>query len=237
MPLPEILMPAALPPWLAAGHERQEAPLYAHAPMSTGHSRTRRVFTAAERFQAASMELTQAQLTAFHEWFENTLQAGLLRFAAQFQDLGPALVWFDAQLLGYVSRRLPQGGRSVLECQLVLRGAPSLTGPDLTTATDVTVVRLIGRARLEIEATAEDLTEVELTGGVGGTAADLSVIELDGFVGDPFPIDAILLEDGDALLTETGDFLLIESGTSTDTLFTEDGEALETEDGAALSVE
>lgn len=128
MALPSITLPAGFPTWVAAGYTSEETPTHGHAAMSTGAPRSRKRYTQAERLEAVSVRLTQAQLAAWHTWHEDTLLAGRLPFSAQVYGYGGGLVWFDALLLSYTST--PQaGGMTLLQCQLVLRGDPSATGP------------------------------------------------------------------------------------------------------------
>jgi hypothetical protein len=129
MPLPTRTLPEGLPSWRVEGYEARPDALFGHAPMSTGHSRTRKRFTTPTRQERASLLLTDAQLVAFHEWHEGTLQAGLLSFAAQVCNLGEGMVWFDALLLDYSTESRPNG-KTLLSCNLLLRGYPSATGPE-----------------------------------------------------------------------------------------------------------
>jgi hypothetical protein len=128
MTLPAIVMPASLPQWLQPGYESEPEAVYAHAAMATGHARTRRRWTSADRFEKASMRLDSDQLADFHTWHESTLQAGLLPFSAPFANYGPGLRWFDTLILEYVT--VPRaGGRTLVNASLLLRGDPQLTGP------------------------------------------------------------------------------------------------------------
>lgn len=128
MTLPAITMPASLPAWLAEGYESSPGAIYGHAAMIAGHSRTRRTVTRAERREGCLLLLTAAQLPIFFEWFETTLEAGRLAFAAQVANLGPGVRWFDA-LCSYESSTPRPGGLTMIACRLVLRGPPYLSGP------------------------------------------------------------------------------------------------------------
>ena len=128
MALPSLVMPASLPGWVFAGYAEEEAALYAHAPMSTGHSRCRRRWSVSDRLLSASLILTADQVKVFHDWHENDLMAGVVPFAAKVAQMGPGFVWFDALLLKYEST--PEaGGITTIDCSLLLRGDPSPTPP------------------------------------------------------------------------------------------------------------
>ena len=129
MSLPSLTIPAGLPMWLVSGYEVAPGAVYANAAMSTGHSRTRRVYSVAERAEKASLLLTKDQLATFHAWYENDLQAGSLPFSAQFANLGPGTRWFDALMVGEYTGTPHPGGMTTVSCTLALRGSPSLTGP------------------------------------------------------------------------------------------------------------
>lgn len=128
MALPSRTMPSSLPPWQAQGYTAEPEPLFAHAAMTTGHARTRRLYTAANRRERAGLRLTPAQLPVWHAWVEDDLQAGSLPFAAQVANLGPGVRWYEALLLEWPSDPRA-GGRTLVECTLLLRGPAYLTGP------------------------------------------------------------------------------------------------------------
>ena len=128
MALPALTLPASLPMWLADGYSSQPEALYGHAEMSTGHARTRRRWTSADRREQVSMALTADQLAAWQAWHEDDLEAGLQPFSAQVGNYGPGLVWFEALVLDYTTT--PQaGGYTTLTASLLLRGEPSIEGP------------------------------------------------------------------------------------------------------------
>jgi len=114
--------------WLADGYQAVPGAVYGHAQMSVGNSRTRRMMTRAERREQCSLRLTAAQLPVFHEWFENTIKAGELPFAAQVANLGAGTRWWDA-LASYENSTPQPGGITTITCMLVLRGLPQLAGP------------------------------------------------------------------------------------------------------------
>lgn len=130
MALPAIVFPASLPMWLLAGYESEPTPRYARAEMSTGHSRTRAIYTVSKRIERVQLLLVDdQQLTVFHDWYENDLRAGLERFSARFANLGAGTRWFDAQFIEpYTSTPMP-GTVTTIAASLLLRGSPSLTGP------------------------------------------------------------------------------------------------------------
>ena len=128
MSLPAIVMPAELPAWLADGYEAAPGSIYGHAGMSIGASRTRRIVSCAERKERCSLLLTAAMLPIFHEFFEVTLEAGRLPFAARVSNLGAGVRWWSA-LASYESSTPRPGGLTTISCTLLLRGAPYASGP------------------------------------------------------------------------------------------------------------
>lgn len=128
MALPTLVMPESLPPWLATGYESSPGTVCGYASMSVGHSRTRRIFTRAERREKCLLRLASAQLPVFFNFFEVDLQAGALPFAAKVTHLGPGTRWWDA-LASYESSTPQSGGFTTIECVLILRGLPQVAGP------------------------------------------------------------------------------------------------------------
>lgn len=128
MSLPSRTMPTSLPDWRIEGYQAEPEPIFGRAPMSTGHGRTRQIYTAADRLDQASLLLWPAQLPTWFNFVEETLQAGLLPFAARVANLGPGVRWFDALLLEWATDPKPNGS-TMVAAKLLLRGSPYLTGP------------------------------------------------------------------------------------------------------------
>lgn len=129
MALPSIAMPPSLPDWLLAGYQVEPLPVFGRAPMSIGPGRSRRLWTVVERRQTASLALlSAAQLAAWHQFVEVTLQAGLLPFAGRFANTGPGVRWFDTLLLNYASAA-GQGTLTTITAELLLRGDAYRSGP------------------------------------------------------------------------------------------------------------
>lgn len=128
MPLPTLSLPAGFC-WLVDGYSSAPDPLYGQAPMTTGHSRQRRRWTVADRREKASLLLTDEQMATWHEFHEETLQAGLLPFSARFANYGPGLRWFDCLVLEYATEPRPPL-LTRLTATLLLRGEPQETGPE-----------------------------------------------------------------------------------------------------------
>ena len=86
MALPAIEMPATVPDWVTSPHDHTLSGPFADVPFVMG-SRKRRVATAGTMSIEAGMVLNEAQASAVHTWFEDTLEAGWLPFAAR--TIGP----------------------------------------------------------------------------------------------------------------------------------------------------
>lgn len=82
MPLPQLTLPVGTPAFMVAGHEIQQASQFAHPRFQTGHSRARRVWTAAEKLVGVRLRLNGAQTAAFFDWYEGPLADAGGRFSA-----------------------------------------------------------------------------------------------------------------------------------------------------------
>lgn len=150
MALPEITPPPGTPPFRVAGHAISPGSVYGDVPMGAGHGRKRRLYTQAPRDVDVSWRLTQAQMTAVHDWFENTLIVGERPFAALVANQGPGLRWWEAKWLApYKHRPLP-GGRWLVTGQLRLAGAPSAEAPGASSLSLSISVALTGSATLTV---------------------------------------------------------------------------------------
>ena len=97
MALPELTVPAGLPPFLSAPHEIELVPVFATVGFAAGHSRTRRLFTTAPRIVRVDWDLTESQMAAVDDWYEDILEAGKRQFAAQVANQGTGLLWWTAE--------------------------------------------------------------------------------------------------------------------------------------------
>ena len=130
MSLPELTLPDGTPAFLADGHSIELMPMYADVPMRTGHDRRRRVYTIVPRIVSVSLEVTAAQMLAFHTWFEGSLQAGAVEFSAQVANQGPGLLWWRARFVSpYTAEAGEGGGVFRITASLLLTGTGSVTGP------------------------------------------------------------------------------------------------------------
>lgn len=128
MPLPSRTMPSTLPEWLIDGYQAEPEPTVAHVPMTSGPGRLRPIYTAADRRERGTLRLLPAQLPVWFDFTENTLQSGLLPFAARVCNLGPGVRWFEALLLQWDTDPKPNG-RTIVTAELLLRGPAYLSGP------------------------------------------------------------------------------------------------------------
>lgn len=128
MALPSTTMPTTLPDWRVEGYQAEPEPTVAHVPMATGPGRLRPIYTAADRRETGTLKLQAGQLPTWSDFVEDTLQAGLLPFAARVANLGPGVRWFDALLLEWDTDPQPNG-TTIVVAKLLLRGSAYLTGP------------------------------------------------------------------------------------------------------------
>lgn len=85
--------------WLLDKHEEQAEDIYARTEMDIGPARLRRKYTEVPVVRKAQIFLNAEQSKRFHEWFENTLGVGQLRFQAQFHGVGQGIRWFEAEFV------------------------------------------------------------------------------------------------------------------------------------------
>lgn len=150
MALPELLLPAGTPPFLAEGHAVELLPVYADTAMRTGHARRRRIFTTSPRLVSVSLRLTPAQAAAFDAWFEGPLRVGTRPFTAIVANQGPGVRYWEATFEApYEAEALP-GGRWRVTAQLRLTGEGSATPPVPTSLVAATLVPMVGAAVITI---------------------------------------------------------------------------------------
>lgn len=132
MTLPTLTMPDSLPGWLCMPHDVSYGTPWADVAMATGAPRRRRVASGAAHVLEGALSLNPAQMQAFHDWFEDDLQAGALPFAARV--LSPAYVqeWWHARFVE-PPQLLPEaavgGVRWLVTAQLRLQGTASSEAP------------------------------------------------------------------------------------------------------------
>lgn len=184
MALPELMLPAGMPAFLANDHDLELAPLHAEVEMRTGHSLKRRVFTVADRQVGVALQLTAALMTTFEAWFETALQAGVLPFTAQVANQGAGLLYWSARFVGgsYVAVASEGGASFVVWATLRLTGDGSATPPASSSLAGDITVPLVGSAVLLLANTlAGDIT-VPLQTASNNLAGDVTVA-LSGFHG------------------------------------------------------
>lgn len=137
-----ITLPSSFPGW-DAGATIAPVDLFASVAMSTGASRRRRVYRAdkAPKNIDLSANLSKAQVLAFDEWFENSIQAGRLRFLTYIPN--PVAAWFEASFTGPYSANAQTDGYWTLACKLRLHetGAPGT--PALSMSINVALLTVV----------------------------------------------------------------------------------------------
>ena len=147
MALPELLLPDGTPAFLADGHSIELTPMYADVPTRTGHGRRRRVFTVVPRIVSVGLQLTAAQMLAFHNWFEGPLQAGAQSFSAQVANQGPGLLWWQARFVEPYTAYAGEAGASFrVRARLLLVGSGTAITPYTPAMNAATVIALVGSA-------------------------------------------------------------------------------------------
>ncbi len=82
--MPEQL-PSGVRPPLALAHARSDEPTFQKVEFAAGASRRRRVRTRAPETATLQWSLPLAEMALWHDWFEDTLEAGARSFACQVQ--------------------------------------------------------------------------------------------------------------------------------------------------------
>ncbi len=141
-------MPDGTPPFLADAHSIELTPMYADVPMRTGHDRRRRVYTIVPRQMSVALFLTQAQMLAFHQWFEGPLQAGVQWFSSQVANQGPGLLWWKTRFAEPYTAEQLELGYSRVTAKLLLVGQGSATGPYTANMTAATQIAFSGSVLL-----------------------------------------------------------------------------------------
>lgn len=177
MALPELLLPPGTPAFLADGHGIDLVPLHADTPMRTGHARRRRVYTSAPRLVSVGLQLSQAQMTAFDDWYERVLQAGALSFTAAVANQGAGLLYWQARFEGSYSAQ-PNDAAACWTVSATLRliGDGSVSAPVATSLADDVTVALVGTASLVISNSLADDVIVALLSASNQLADDVIVV-------------------------------------------------------------
>lgn len=172
MPLPEILVPAGVPPYRAQAHARRRGNLHANVPMGTGHDRKEPIRTASARFATVSARLSAAAAVRHDAWYEFTLKVGTLAFAAPLFGLGTSSPqYWSATWVAPPKYDPVGGGFYIVTGELRLTGEPSLTPPESTSA----AVEFSAPLLLTVEAFRSAYGEVEF--GLALTQAVLASVE------------------------------------------------------------
>ena len=129
MALPELTLPDGTPAFLAAGHAIELVDQYADTAVVTGHTIRRRVYTTTPRTMQVALFLTQAQATAFHEWYEGPLLGGLQYFSAQVKNQGPGLLWWKARFVEPYTAEALENRYWRITAKLLLVGDGTTTAP------------------------------------------------------------------------------------------------------------
>lgn len=131
MTLPTIRPPAGTPAFLADGLTISEDSVYASVGMASGHSRQRRRWTVTERVVPVAWLLREQRLADVDRWFNETLEAGTLPFAAPIanQGLGPRRLWWRATWISYQVEMLVGTARGRVTGSLLLVGDGYEVGP------------------------------------------------------------------------------------------------------------
>lgn len=100
-----IYWPEELPCWLLEGHEGQYEDIYARTEVCEGPARLRRMYMAVPQIRKAELFLQakdygdDSETKIFHEFFENTLDVGALRFMAPFRAFSGGTRWYECEFV------------------------------------------------------------------------------------------------------------------------------------------
>lgn len=132
MPLPQLTQPPGTPPFLAAGHAVEERAQFAPFRPTTGHSRTRRVWTASDRVTGVQLYMTTAQTAEWFDWYEGALQdnGGIFSAEVASEEETSATTWWEASFVA-PPQFIPsqQEGYWTVSGQLLLRGDGQTESP------------------------------------------------------------------------------------------------------------
>jgi hypothetical protein len=134
MALPEILVPAVVPPYRSDAHTRKRGNLHANVPAGTGHGRKRPLRTGAPSFVTVAVRMNALAMQAHDAWFDSTLKVGTLPFAVRLFGFGTAAPQWWAATWQAPPKCDPVKGAWIVTGTLRLTGEPSLDGPVSTSA-------------------------------------------------------------------------------------------------------
>lgn len=126
-----INLPSSFPGW-DSGAVIAPVDLFASVPMSTGQTRRRRVYRVnkSPKDIDLSVNLSDAQIVAFDAWFENSVQAGRLRFLTYIPF--PTAAWYEASFVGPYSADAQTAGYWTMSARLRLHEAGTPATPALS---------------------------------------------------------------------------------------------------------
>ena len=201
MALPELTLPDGTPIFLASGHAIDLTPMYADIPMRTGHDRRRRVFTTVPRGVSVSLLLSQAQMTAFHNWFEGPLKAGSEWFSTRVKNQGPGLLWWKARFIDTYAAEALHSRFWRVTAKLLLTGIGSVNGPYNRALVANTTIALTGTAVLTLPLNLSADTVIALLSNIPMSADTVIALRSSEYE---------LREDGSFILREDGSFVVRE---------------------------
>lgn len=128
MALPSITAPAGFPCFLARGHAIALRPVHHPVRFAQGVARQRRCYTAQQRVVDVAWFLSQARLIEAEQWYEQTLDAGAIEFAAEVRTQGLGTLWWRARWVD-IGYEMSSRGRGTVRGKLLLTGQPETSGP------------------------------------------------------------------------------------------------------------
>lgn len=198
MALPPIVSPAGVPPYREEGFGRRRANLHGNAPMGTGSARKQPLRTAAFERVTVSARFSSAAAALHYAWYEHTLRAGSLPFAAPLFGWGtPAVQWWHAEWEAPPTYEPLKGGLWILSGTLRLTGEPSAAGPEPTSAAVEFRAALLAEAAASLSGEAE----VEFRAALG--AVQFAAVDFIAALLEVVP-SFELREDGGFELREDG---------------------------------
>lgn len=173
MALPEILLPAGVPPYRSDGHTRKRGGVHANSAMGTGHMRKRPMRTARPTIVTVTARMSAAAMALHDAWFEHTLKVGTEAFTAPLFGWGTSEVeyWSATWLKPYKAE--PRKGFWIVSGQLRLTGEPSLTLPEPTSAAVEFGLSLTATA------TSSSIAEAEVEFGAALHTVQLGAVEFE----------------------------------------------------------
>lgn len=132
MPLPDLLLPPGVPNFVVAAQSFGQLRRYGNVERGQGHDRKRRLRTRTPRvIDVASKKLSQAQMTALEDWYEDALLAGERPFSVELSNQGPGTLWWSARWVKSSFKQEPSNGGWVVSGQLHLTGQGEVDPPVL----------------------------------------------------------------------------------------------------------